>query len=97
MALFRKGRTEVRVVGFAWLGCRPDSKEGAFGVLHHITVVDVYVHACMPPPFLHPIQNPKQQQAPSADVYVFDITKHPSDPGANAEFRPEHICKYVRA
>jgi len=28
-------------------------------------------------------------------VYVFDITKHPSDPGANAEFRPEHICKYV--
>lgn len=32
-------------------------------------------------------------KAPSADVFVFDITKHPSAPGPNDGFRPEHICK----
>ncbi|TFJ84140.1 hypothetical protein NSK_004613 [Nannochloropsis salina CCMP1776] len=32
-------------------------------------------------------------KGPSADVYVFDITKHPSAPGPNDSFRPEHVCK----
>jgi len=32
-------------------------------------------------------------KAPTSDVYVFDISKHPSEPGPNSEFSPDHICK----
>lgn len=32
-------------------------------------------------------------KSPSSNVYVFDITKHPSEPAPNSEFAPEHICK----
>lgn len=32
-------------------------------------------------------------KSPSSNVYVFDITKHPSEPSPNSDFAPEHICK----
>lgn len=32
-------------------------------------------------------------KSPSADVYIFDVSKHPSMPRDSRKFRPEHICK----
>ena len=32
-------------------------------------------------------------KSPSSNVYVFDITKHPSEPPPTSDFAPEHVCK----